>query len=491
MSEVNSNIDNRVYYDSNNGKKYILSDDSITSGGEGSIYNIEDMPNLVAKIYHKNNRTTSRENKLLAMLETDSKELSECAWPRAILYQDNNFCGYVMEKVSGLSSLIDFYVYDNRKNYSWSQYVKVARNIAAAVNNVHDCGHIIGDLNPNNFMLDVNTGRVMLVDTDSYHIRNKSGNIFPCTVVTPEFIPPELQGKAFDENNARNMFNESTDNFALAVIIFRLLMNGVHPFSCIVTTKESMSNFQPVKNIQNGYCPYFTNSNINGKIDKTRYSPDISILPKDIQKLFERAFIGGQQNKVNRPKADEWFYALNSLSKRLCKCTNNQNHEYFLGLSCCPWCKLDIEIREKSKQMQNDLNIDEEWEEYCRNRNIKTTENKNYDYIFPPTCAICRSVLVNGKCLSCSSTPKNVPHSKPYNDDKESVKAFFISVVLIILFSIILALCFAFGEYVSSTYCTEIVTDTYNYGNQNINYSMDKNTVDVDNICFGYIISND
>ena len=78
-----------------------------------------------------------------------------------------------MQKVSGLSSLIDFYVYDNRKKYLWSQYVKVAENIAAAVNNVHDSGHIIGDLNPNNFMLDVNTGRVMLVDTDSYHIKSK------------------------------------------------------------------------------------------------------------------------------------------------------------------------------------------------------------------------------------------------------------------------------------------------------------------------------
>lgn len=470
---MTSNNDNRIYYDLHSGQKYVLFEESITSGGEGSIYSIEGMPNLVAKIYHKNSRTENRKNKLLAMLETDSRDLSECAWPHDILYQNNNFCGYVMQKVSGLSSLIDFYVYDNRKNYSWSQYVKVAGNIAAAVNNVHDSGHIIGDLNPNNFMLDVNSGRVMLVDTDSYHIRSKSGEIFPCTVVTPEFIPPELQGKTFDEYNARNMFNESTDDFALAVIIFRLLMNGVHPFSCVVTTKESMSNFQPVKNIQNGYCPYFTGSNINGKIAKTRYSPNIDILPKDIQKLFERAFIGSQQNNSERPKADEWFYTLNALSQKLCKCTSNPKHEYFIELSGCPWCKLDMEIREKSKQTSKDWKIDDEWEEYCRKRNKeKELENKNNrqnDYIFPPTCAICGSVLVNGKCLSCQ-TPVQ---SKPVNSINNSLKEGAIILIIMLFIIVLIAVLGIFSDG-SSTYYAENVTDTYNYNDNTIDSSLYK-----------------
>lgn len=436
-----SNNDRRIYYDLNSGQKYVLFEESITSGGEGSIYNIEGMPDLVAKIYHEKNRTENRKNKLLAMLETDSNDLSECAWPHAILYQDNNFCGYVMQKVSGLSSLIDFYVYDNRKKYLWSQYVKVAENIAAAVNNVHDSGHIIGDLNPNNFMLDVNTGRVMLVDTDSYHIKSKSGEIFPCTVVTPEFIPPELQGKTFDENNARNMFNESTDNFALAVIIFRLLMNGVHPFSCVVTTKESMSNFQPVKNIQNGYCPYFTKSNINGKIAKTRYSPNIGILPRDIQKLFERAFIEGQQSKSARPRADEWFYALDSLSQRLCKCTENPKHEYFIGLSSCPWCKLDMEIRNKSKPNPGDLKIDDGWEEFRRKQN---KEKASKDEI----------------------------NTKTHNEDKKATRA-LIATILIISFFLILALIGIYSDESSPNYA-ENVTDTYNYYDDTIDSSLYK-----------------
>lgn len=485
-----SNNDRRIYYDLNSGQKYVLFEESITSGGEGSIYNIEGMPDLVAKIYHEKNRTENRKNKLLAMLETDSNDLSECAWPHAILYQDNNFCGYVMQKVSGLSSLIDFYVYDNRKKYLWSQYVKVAENIAAAVNNVHDSGHIIGDLNPNNFMLDVNTGRVMLVDTDSYHIKSKSGEIFPCTVVTPEFIPPELQGKTFDENNARNMFNESTDNFALAVIIFRLLMNGVHPFSCVVTTKESMSNFQPVKNIQNGYCPYFTKSNINGKIAKTRYSPNIGILPRDIQKLFERAFIEGQQSKSARPRADEWFYALDSLSQRLCKCTDNPKHEYFIGLSSCPWCKLDMEIRNKSKPNPGDLKIDDGWEEFRRKQNKEKASKdeinrkNDYTFIFPPTCPICGALLVNGKCLSCNSTPKTNPQSKPHstpktnpqpkthNEDKEATRA-LIATILIISFFLILALIGIYSDESSPNYA-ENVTDTYNYYDDTIDSSLYK-----------------
>ena len=56
-----SNNDRRIYYDLNSGQKYVLFEESITSGGEGSIYNIEGMPDLVAKIYHeKNHRSTDR-----------------------------------------------------------------------------------------------------------------------------------------------------------------------------------------------------------------------------------------------------------------------------------------------------------------------------------------------------------------------------------------------------------------------------------------------
>lgn len=55
-----SNNDRRIYYDLNSGQKYVLFEESITSGGEGSIYNIEGMPDLVAKIYHEKNRTENR-----------------------------------------------------------------------------------------------------------------------------------------------------------------------------------------------------------------------------------------------------------------------------------------------------------------------------------------------------------------------------------------------------------------------------------------------
>ncbi|MBR1739104.1 MAG: hypothetical protein IJ737_02335 [Ruminococcus sp.] len=341
--------DNRVFIDPGTGEEYILFEKPLGSGGEGSVYEIEGKPKLVAKIFHENKRTEERRLKIEAMLETDAGDLAECAWPLAALWQEGKFYGYIMRKFSGLTSLIDFYVYDNRQDRGWSEYIKVAGNVAAAVNNIHECGHIIGDLNPNNIVLDTASGTVTLVDADSYQIRSRSGKVFPCRVGTPEFVPAELQG--VDLAGGKICFNENTDNFALAVLIFRLLMNGVHPYSCIVVDDRSMSRFQPVENITKGICPYFSSGNAGGKIEPPLYSPDIFLLPSKLQDMFERAFVKGTDDPSLRPTAEQWYYALKELGTHLVRCADVPAHEFYSGRNSCPWCRFERELPERYKKL--------------------------------------------------------------------------------------------------------------------------------------------
>ena len=92
--------------------------------------------------------------------------------------------------------------------------------------------------------------------------------------------------------------------------------------------------------------------------------------------------------------------------------------------------------------------------------------------------------MVNGKCLSCNSTPKTNPQSKPHstpktnpqpkthNEDKEATRA-LIATILIISFFLILALIGIYSDESSPNYA-ENVTDTYNYYDDTIDSSLYK-----------------
>ena len=348
-----------TYYNLSKTISYDLSENAISCGGEGSVYAISGMPDKVAKIYHENKRSQHRLEKLKAMTKIPASNLPECAWPLDIIYKDNKFCGFVMNKVTGIGNLVDFFVYENRSQHSWKQYIITAANVAAAVNNIHESGIVIGDLKPDNIIIDSNTGKIRIVDTDSYQLRDSAGTLYPCMVATPEYIPPELQNINFEKNTNAEYFTEKTDDFSLAVIIFKLLMNGVHPFACFCATR-SLNNLE--SNIRKGLSPYFSETNTSNDIYLTLRSPEIKMLPQFLQDLFKRAFVDGRTQPDKRPNAAEWFYALSSLSKQLKSCSQNSNHVYYSQNPCCPWCELERELPNRKAEYKRLLNAkDDKW----------------------------------------------------------------------------------------------------------------------------------
>src|SRR6185436_15163783 len=69
---------------------------------------------------------------------------------------------------------------------------------------------------------------VTFVDCDSIQLRDPaSGRVFRCPKGTPEYTAPELQGLDFHTVDR----TESSDAFALAVMVCQLLMAGSHPFA--------------------------------------------------------------------------------------------------------------------------------------------------------------------------------------------------------------------------------------------------------------------
>jgi len=326
--------------------QYTLSSNPFAAGGEGKLYNIAGQPNLVAKIYKDGKASREKEQKLVRMINfpLDKNILSQIAWPQDVLYNAGQFIGFTMPKMNLKEDLNVIYEYGSSAKYpnmTWENKIIIAQNICAVLSSIHNSGYVCGDLNPKNISIDPQTGFVVFLDTDSYHVSDGT-KTYRCDVGIPEYLPVEIQKKMRGgyslATTALPTFSQSTDNFALAIHIFQLLMNGAHPFACaILPSHSSVTAPQPSDNIEKGEFPFM--QNIPG-IRIPVYAPKITILPSKIQDLFKRAFIDGHTSPNVRPKPEEWHIALAELRKNLIGCKKVTYHQYNGSLSSCPWCEV-------------------------------------------------------------------------------------------------------------------------------------------------------
>ena len=337
-----------MLYKSKSGTQYNLTNSPFKQGGEGFIYDVSGKPNIVAKLYKAGKNTPDKEQKLLSMVKhsPDKSVMSQIAWPLDILYDSHNaFVGFTMPKLAKNEDLNVIYEYGDKAKYQnvpWGNKIIIAKNLCVVLSAVHAVGHVVGDLNPKNISVDPNNGHIAFFDADSFHI-TEGGKVYRCDVGMPEYLPVEIQRKMKGGYKLSTAplptFTTYTDNFALAIHIFQLLMNGTHPFSCRVLPSQASVVFpQPVDNILNGDFPF-----VKAKSGTTIpvFAPPLDILPKELQELFKRAFISGHTNPSMRPTPEEWYKALCGLEKNLIQCNVVSSHQYYKGLSRCPWCEAD------------------------------------------------------------------------------------------------------------------------------------------------------
>ena len=335
---------------------YQLENKPFSSGGEGDIYGIVGMRDRVVKVYHANCVTSELEQKLVMMTKRppSSKVLTQVAWPIDVVYDQNRrFCGFVMPRLSINAELSEIYVYPPKTNITNQQKLIIGQNICAVISEVHKAGYIFGDFNPRNIGVDTNTGTVAFLDTDSYHIvLDKANNkAFRCNVCAPGYAAPELLERCAQhvskhpEDSKRayaatplDTFTVETDNFALAIHMFKLLMNGFTPFGGIKETESASVGSPGVGDAavrRDSYCfkP--------GNKPQAPAVPPLEILPQEIADLFTRAFLYGKIDPKQRPSALEWYKALLNYEKALKVCSKDRKHMYLNTLHTCPWCEAD------------------------------------------------------------------------------------------------------------------------------------------------------
>lgn len=358
----------------------------ITHGAEGAVYNIEGKPNYVAKIYDQKrydavtNRREGRPDgrdfmhaKLRNMVRLSTTVNTQkwasimghdfLAWPvDTLLDAQGLFCGYVMPRVKGKGNLyaaVDEGAHEGFFGpgvYTWKMSIMIAKQLAYVVGKLHECGIVVGDFNPQNFLLD-QKGLVSFVDIDSYTITP----LYKTLVAFPGFVAPELQGKPWSSMRESCQFTKESDDFSLACVIFQLL-TGKHPFNAIVVRAgmDSVSQSSTELNISNGDCPYVH----HGIAKRQPDAPDVFglLFPSWLRELCNRCFdytaaTASKPGTIKgRPTAADWYFALDRLERErgLRCCAQNAQHYYLPGVGVsgsirCPWCERDAYLEERKK----------------------------------------------------------------------------------------------------------------------------------------------
>jgi protein kinase-like protein len=303
--------------------------------GEATLFQHGDEPDLLIKLHHAPTEALRDKLALLPGLAPVDPSLDtrhrNFAWPVSTVYNNAGAAvGVILPVVPGARSVTAI---SNAKlrakraaEMDWHYLHAVAANIAFLFERLHDQGIIIGDVKPENILID-DRALATLIDCDSVQIMGPDGTPYLCTVGSEGFTAPEWIGRRFTEG-PRNI---ASDRFGLAVVLYQLL-TGAHPW-----TGEWMGSGEPPSRdqlIRSGDWPFKPGARLRpvpGMLSLDALAPGVA-------SLFRQAFIAGAKDPNDRPSAAEWHGALCTALAELDVCETHSHHHYDESLSACPWC---------------------------------------------------------------------------------------------------------------------------------------------------------
>lgn len=347
-----------------NGQRYTL-EKEVGAGGEGRVYRIAGKK-LVAKIYKK--AEPEVEGKIRYMVQhpiadlrdSQGKVILTLAWPQDILSDDQGaFIGYTMPFIqNGVEICTIARGCDMPKaqamfpDYNWMFNLRVALNLSRAVAYLHSRNCIVGDLNCKNIMISPG-GVITMLDNDSFDLLDTASGIhFRCCAGTQDYLAPELQGRNLRSPGA--VFSVHSDNFALAIHIFQLLMNNFHPFTGknLVVVKDSTSVNQRLDHLVNGKCPFIHNyPDLTVPIGAPYLNEMVSPqLVRDFYRTFNYDASSIQARASQRTTAAQWVTDLQQYLNQFYtpgqayRCRNSARHFYLRQFGKCGLCAAEARL---------------------------------------------------------------------------------------------------------------------------------------------------
>lgn len=307
----------------------------LASSGEGEIWRTNQSGSL-AKVYYA--PRPERIQKLEVMIAHPPKDPNahinhiSFAWPTALLQDKAGTpIGFLMPEVPKALDLLEVYNPQRRQavrpKFNWLYLHATAMNIASLVWAIHGAGYVLGDLKPQNILVD-DGALPSIIDTDSFQVRHpKTGQLYRCPVGSEGFTPAELM----DQDLATLEQTEVHDRFRLGVICY-LLLFGDHPFKGKWTGTEDSPD--PNELVRQGWWPYEPHSPIQASL----LTVPLTIVHPALQDCFLRCFNDGHLNPSLRPTASEWMQAFKVAISDLKRCRKVNTHVYSVSAGQCYWC---------------------------------------------------------------------------------------------------------------------------------------------------------
>jgi DNA-binding helix-hairpin-helix protein with protein kinase domain len=307
----------------------------LASSGEGEIWRTNQSGTLAKVYYSPRPERIQKLEVMIAHPPTDPNahiNHISFAWPTSLLKdQAGNSVGFLMPEVASAVDLLEVYNPQRRRikfpEFNWLYLHATAMNIASLVWAIHGAGYVLGDLKPQNILVDEGA-LPSIIDTDSFQIRDpQTGQLYRCPVGSEGFTPAELM----DQDLGTVEQTELHDRFRLGVICY-LLLFGDHPFK----GKWIGSGDSPDPNelLRQGWWPYAPHS----PIQPSRLTVPLNVVHPALQSCFLRCFNGGHLQPSLRPTAPEWMQAFKVAIADLKRCRKINTHVFSVAVGQCYWC---------------------------------------------------------------------------------------------------------------------------------------------------------
>lgn len=292
----------------------------VKRGGEGAIHRIISGtgPPLVAKLWHFPQKNVSSQQRIQWMIEhspvknVSANVQNAIIWPQDLVFRNRKPAGYTMSLVPESIKLFSFIqpqFPDPKWDQKWQKFsvdngfrnrLTVCYNLAQTVDFIHKSGNYqLVDMKPENILVKPN-GHISLIDLDSIQIRENGSVLFPATVFTPEYSPPEFHQRKFTPGVTE--FSSQHDQFSLAVILYQILVN-VHPYQASHPKNTAVH--------QNIADALWVHGPRKKELHRIPYFHDFfHQLPQPLQALFHQTFGEGHASPQKRTTASQWASTL-------------------------------------------------------------------------------------------------------------------------------------------------------------------------------------
>ena len=307
-----------------------LADKPLGKGGQAYVYRIlfpVSLESYCVKIYH-NKCTNEIIERLQYMISHPPNVLHTSAfcicWPMGLVYdEDEEVVGFYMPMAFDKSRdlyILSYYTkgkaiadrfrtdvdwfgkYERNTSEGILNRLKMIANISQAFHQIHKSRNYVAlDIKPTN-ILATSTGKISIVDTDSFQIAEIDKILFPGAAATPEYCAPE-----FEEQFAQKRpFTVSNDLFSLSVMFYQIIM-GLHPFTgARLLPPYDTEEYSELKSvIHRSLFIYGCNKRYIEKLNPNPHA-FFERMPKTLQLLFIRAFDAPNY----RPTMEEWYKEL-------------------------------------------------------------------------------------------------------------------------------------------------------------------------------------